>query len=139
MCPLGEDQGQWTVVTRRLARSSPYRPLPGRALTESRQPLHVAPRWTGIRLVLLRQCVRLRSLLLRHAQSPSGRVDHGVARRSKLLGCGPQEEGAIIRRLGGALFDASVTCTGRLVEGVNAGVSLIRGGATPIRDEPCTP
>src|SRR6266581_4185400 len=37
--------------------------LPGRALTESRQSLHVAPDGTGIRLVLLRQCVRLRGLL----------------------------------------------------------------------------
>src|SRR4029077_9108787 len=31
-----------------------------------------------------------------------------------------------IDRVSGALFDAGVTCTGRLVKGVNAGVSLIR-------------
>src|SRR3954468_19001816 len=39
--------------------------LPGCALTESRQSLHVAPDRTGIRLVLLREDVRLRGLLLR--------------------------------------------------------------------------
>ena len=39
--------------------------LPGRVLTESRQPLHVAPDRAGIRLVLVRQCVRLRGLLAR--------------------------------------------------------------------------
>src|SRR3954447_17355239 len=39
--------------------------LPGRMLTESRQPLHVTPERAGIRLVLLRQCVRLRGLLAR--------------------------------------------------------------------------
>jgi hypothetical protein len=47
--------------------------------------------------VLLRQRERLRGLLLRHFQSPNGRVDHSVARRSKLLGCGLQEEGVVIR------------------------------------------
>src|ERR1700736_3947116 len=50
--------------------------LPGCALTESGQSLHVAPHRTGIRLVLLRECVRLSGLLLRQIQSLHGRVDH---------------------------------------------------------------
>ena len=43
--------------------------LPGGALTQSRESLHVAPDGTGIRLVLFRECVRLRSVLLRHIMS----------------------------------------------------------------------
>ena len=67
--------------------------LPGRALTESRQSLHVAPDGTGIRLVLLRQRVRLRGLLLRHIQSPNGRVEHRVARRLRAPGTWPAGAG----------------------------------------------
>src|SRR2546425_4400653 len=69
--------------------------LPRRALTESRQSLHIAPDGSGIRLILLRQAVRLRGLLLRHVESPHDRVEYRVARRTELLGGGPQEEGAI--------------------------------------------
>ena len=36
--------------------------LPGRTLTETRQPVHVSPDPTGIRLVAFSQVVRLRSL-----------------------------------------------------------------------------
>src|ERR1700719_3281180 len=43
--------------------------LPGRALTQSRESLHVAPDRSGIRLVLLGQCVRLSRLLLGQIQS----------------------------------------------------------------------
>ena len=43
-----------------------------------------------------------------------------MARSSVVDRLGPE-----IDRLGGALFDAGASCTGRLVEGVNAGVSLI--------------
>jgi hypothetical protein len=69
--------------------------LPGRALTESRQPLHIAPDGTWIRLMLLGQGVRLRGLLLRHVESLHDRIEYRVARRTELLGGGPQEEGAI--------------------------------------------
>ena len=61
--------------------------LPGRALTESRQSLHVTPDGTGIRLVLLCQCVRLGGLLLRHIQSLHDRIKYRVTRISDLLGC----------------------------------------------------
>ena len=71
--------------------------LPGRALTETRQPLHVAPDGTGVRLVLLRQRVRLGGLLLRQIESLHSRVEHRVPRGSELLGSGPQEQGAVVR------------------------------------------
>src|SRR2546425_5155939 len=71
--------------------------LPGRPLTESRQSLDVTPHRTGIALLRLRQRVRLRGLLLRHFQSPNGHVDHCVPRASKLLGCGSQEKGSVMR------------------------------------------
>ena len=74
--------------------------LPGRALTESRQPLHVAPDGSGIRLVLFRQRVRLGGLLLRQIESLHDRVEHRVARRTELLGGGPQEQRAIVGRVG---------------------------------------
>ncbi len=60
--------------------------LPGRALTQSRESLHVPPDRSGIRLVLLGQCVRLSGLLLRQIQSRRDRIEHRVARRTELLG-----------------------------------------------------
>ena len=72
--------------------------LPGRALTESRQSLHVAPDRTRIRLVLFRQRVRLRGVLLRQIEPLRHRVEHPVASRRDLLGGGPQEHRAIVRR-----------------------------------------
>src|SRR6185295_2047615 len=44
--------------------------LPGCALTKTRQPLHVAPNGTGVRLVRFRQRVRLGGLLQRQIESP---------------------------------------------------------------------
>jgi hypothetical protein len=67
--------------------------LPGRALTEPCQPLHITPNRSGIRLMLLRQGVRLRGLLLRQLESLHDRVDHRVTRRTELLGGGPKEQG----------------------------------------------
>ena len=55
---------------------------------------------------------------------PTRRVANG-----KIVGV--ERLGPEIDRLSGALFDAGVTCTGRLVEGVNAGVSLIRWARRP--------
>ena len=69
--------------------------LPGRVLTQSRESLHVAPDRSGIRLVLLGQCVRLSGLLLRQIQSRRDRIEHRVARRTELLGDGPQDQGTI--------------------------------------------
>ena len=74
--------------------------LPGSALTESCQSLHVAPDRTGIRFVLLRQRVRLGGLLLRQIESPNGRFDHCVPRRPKLLSSRSQKQGAVIRSVG---------------------------------------
>ena len=74
--------------------------LPGRALAQSREPLHVAPDRTGIRLVCFRQFVRLGGLLLRQLQSLHDRIDDRVTRRPELLGRGPQEDEAIVRGVG---------------------------------------
>ena len=74
--------------------------LPGRALTQTREPLHVAPDRTGIRLVRFRQRVRLGGLLLRQLESLHGRVNDRVTRRPELLGRGPQEDEAIVRGVG---------------------------------------
>ena len=71
--------------------------LPGRALTQTREPLHVAPEGPGVRLVLLRQRVRLGGLLLRQIESLHSRVEHRVPRSSEFLGSGPQEQGAVVR------------------------------------------
>ena len=69
--------------------------LPGCALTQSRESLHEAPDRSGIRLVLLGQCIRLSGLLLRQIQSRRDRIEHRVARRTELLGDGPQDQGMI--------------------------------------------
>src|SRR6266536_244347 len=74
--------------------------LPGRALTESRQSLHVAPDRPGIRLVLLREGVRLAGVLLRQIESLHGGIEHRVTRRSEFLGHGPQESRLIVRGVG---------------------------------------
>ncbi len=50
--------------------------LPRRALTESRQSLHVTPDRSGIRLVLFRQRVRLGGLLLRQIESLHDRIEN---------------------------------------------------------------
>lgn len=97
MCPHGErpgsvDRGQEAAGG---AIESEASVLPGRALAETRQPLHVAPDGTGIRLVFFRQRIRLVGLLLRQIESPRDRLEHRVARGSELLGGGPQEDGAI--------------------------------------------
>src|SRR5438034_7460124 len=60
--------------------------LPRRALTQTCQPLHVAPKRTGIHLVLLRERVRLTRLLLRQIESPHSGVEHRVTRRTEFLG-----------------------------------------------------
>ena len=74
--------------------------LPGRALTQTCQPLHVAPHRTGIRLVRLRQVVRLAGVLLRQLESLHDRVNNRVTRRSELLGRGPQKNETIVRGIG---------------------------------------
>ena len=74
--------------------------LPGCALTQSREPLHVAPDRTGIRLERFRQRVRLGGLLLRQLESLHSRVNDRVTRRPELLGRGPQEDEAIVRGVG---------------------------------------
>src|SRR2546427_5613925 len=97
--------------------------LPGRALTQSRESLHVPPDRSGIRLVLLGQDVRLGGLLLRQIQSRRDRVKHRVTRRTEFLGDGPQEGGAI----GGGV-------------GVEGGVNLVeRGGPRLLNRRPYVP
>src|SRR5437879_11606973 len=99
MCPRGErpgsvDRGQEATGGAVEGEASI---LPRRALTESRQPLHVAPDGAGIRLVLFRQRVRLSGLLLRQFESPQYRLEHRVPRIAQLLSRRPQEEGAVAR------------------------------------------
>src|ERR1700736_768132 len=74
--------------------------LPGRVLTQSREPLHVAPHRTGIRLELLRQRVRLSGMLLRQIQSLHSRVENRLARGTELLGDSPQDDGAVESGIG---------------------------------------
>ena len=71
--------------------------LPRCALAQTREPLHVAPDRTGIRLERFRQRVRLRGLLLRQLESLNSRVNNRVTRRPEFLGRGPQENEAIVR------------------------------------------
>ena len=63
--------------------------LPGRALAESCQPLHVAPDRSRIRLMLFRQRVRLGGLFPRQIESLRDRIEHRVACRTELLGGRP--------------------------------------------------
>src|SRR5438874_1158870 len=98
MCPRG-DRG--SVDRRKEATGGAIEGepsvLPGCALTQTRQPLHVAPNGTGVRFVLFRQRKRLRGLLLRHIESLYGRVEHRGARGTEFLGHGPLEFGLIVR------------------------------------------
>ena len=69
--------------------------LPGRALTHSREPLHVAPDGARIRLVLLSHCVRLGGLLLRDVDSLHDRIDDRLLRLTEFPGGGPQDRGPL--------------------------------------------
>src|SRR5882672_6194644 len=74
--------------------------LPGRVLTQSREPLHVPPHRTGIRLELLRQRVRLSGMLLRQIQSLHSRLENRLARGTELLDHSPQDDGAVESGIG---------------------------------------
>ena len=65
------------------------RVLPGRALAETCQPLHVPPDRAGIRLVLFRQHEGVGGELPRQLQSLDRRLDHLLTGRAELLGRGP--------------------------------------------------
>src|SRR5262249_18921712 len=99
MCSRGDERGS---VDRRQeatcgAIESEPPVLPGRALAETRQSLHVAPHRTWIHLELLRKRVRLGGLLLRHIESLNGRIEHRIARRPEFLRHCVQDPGAIVR------------------------------------------
>ena len=83
--------------------------LPGRALTQSRESLHVAPDRTGIRLVLFRERVRLGGVLLRHVMPLHDRFDDGFTSRTELLGRRPQDRGAFAKRLKNARLGRDMT------------------------------
>src|SRR5262245_5051068 len=74
--------------------------LPGCALAQTREPLHVTPDGTGIRLECFRQRVRLGGVLLRQLESLYSRVNNRVTRWPEFLGRGPQEDEAIVRGVG---------------------------------------
>ena len=74
--------------------------LPGCALAQTREPLHIAPDGAGIRLEHFRQRVRLCGLLLRQLESLNDRVNDRVTCRPEFLGRGPQEDEAIVRGVG---------------------------------------
>src|SRR5256885_5624733 len=99
MCP--RDDGRGSVDRRQEATCGAIEGepsvLPGRALAETRQSLHVAPEGAWIGLELLRECVRLAGLLLRHVESLNGRIEHRVARRSEFLGHCPKNLQPIVR------------------------------------------
>jgi hypothetical protein len=76
--------------------------LPGRALTETCQSLRVAPHRTGIRLVWLRQRVRLAGLLLRQIESLHDCLENRVTIRSEFLARGAKNDGAVV---GGVRID----------------------------------
>ena len=102
LSPNGEDQGlvdRGQEATGGAIEGEPS-VLPGRALAQTREPLHVAPDRAGIRLVRFRQRVRLGGLLLRQLESLHDRVDNRVTRRPELLGRSPQEDEAIVRGIG---------------------------------------
>src|SRR4051812_17063493 len=98
MCSRGDGRGSVDRREEAACGAIERKPsvLPGRALTETRQSLHVTPDRTWICLELLRERVRLRGLLLRHIESLNGRVEHRVARRSEFLRHGTQDSGAIV-------------------------------------------
>src|SRR5205814_3608421 len=102
MCSRGEERGSVDRRQEATCGAIEGEPsvLPGRALTESRQSLHVAPDGAWVRLELLRKCVRLAGLLLRHVKSLHGRVDYRVAGRSEFLGRRPENLGPIVSGVG---------------------------------------
>ena len=69
--------------------------LPRGALTETGQSLRVAPDRPGIRLVLLRQRVRLGGLLVRQIKSLHDRLEHRVAIWPEFLARGAKNHGAV--------------------------------------------
>src|SRR6476469_5492944 len=111
MCPRGDGRGSVDRREEATCGAIEREPsvLPRRALTETRQSLHVPPDRTWIRLELLRERVRLSGLLLRQIEPLHGRLDHRVARWSKLLGHGPKNLGAIVRGI-------CVECCAHVVE-----------------------
>src|SRR3984893_2909496 len=74
--------------------------LPGCALAQSSQTLHVSPDGTRIRLVLLRERICLGGLLLRQFKSLCDRAEYRLSRRTDLLGASPQENRAIAGGIG---------------------------------------
>src|SRR4051812_34038411 len=102
MCPRGYERGSVDRREEATCGAIECEPsvLPGGALTETCQSLHVAPYGTGIRLELLRECVRLAGLLLRQIESLNGRLEHRIARRPELLGGCAQELRAIVGGIG---------------------------------------
>ena len=71
--------------------------LPGRALTESRQSLHVTPDRTRIHLVRFCHRVRLRGLLLRQIQPLHDGVEYPVTGRCNLPGGRPEDHRTVVR------------------------------------------
>ena len=69
--------------------------LPGRALTQSRESLHVPPDRSGIRLVLLGQCVRLSGLLLRQIRSRRDRIEELT--EAPVFECGARPDASNVR------------------------------------------
>src|SRR5256885_13906515 len=102
MCPRGDERGSVDRREEATCGAIEREPtvLPGRALTQTRQSLHVTPDRTWIRLELLRERVRLGGLLLRHIESLNGRVEHRVARRSEFLRHCSQDSGPIVGGVG---------------------------------------
>lgn len=84
--------------------------LPGRALAQTREALHVPPHRTRIRLERLRRRVRLAGVLLRHLQSLHRRVDHCLTSRPEFLGLRPQEYEAIVGDVG--IYGGAFSLTG---------------------------
>ena len=99
MCPRGYERGSVDRREEATCGAIEREPsvLPGRALTEARQSLHVTPHGTWIRFELLRERVCLGGLLLLHIEPLNGRVEHRVARRPEFLRHGTQNSGAVVR------------------------------------------
>src|SRR3954447_16711940 len=99
MCPRGDERGSVDRREEATGGAIEREPsvLPGRALTQSSESLHVAPHGTWIRLELLCEGVRLGGLLLRHIESLNGHVKHRVAGWPEFLRHGTQDPGPIVR------------------------------------------
>ena len=102
MCPHGKRPGSMNRGQEATggAVESKASILPSGALTETCQPLHVAPDGAGIRLVLFRQRVRLGGVLLRQIESLTDCIKHRITRRTQFPGHAPQEERAIAGGIG---------------------------------------